>query len=145
VLAEFDAAPEIRQRAREALGKARRSGAELHLDAMAFSAAPSLPFDIAVMEKTQRAAVAPCSIGWADIGSWDEIWRLSPKDGAGNVVVGPVAAIDVANALLRSEGVKLCVAGVNDLIVVATPEAVIILPRERAQEVKQLRDLADEL
>jgi mannose-1-phosphate guanylyltransferase/mannose-6-phosphate isomerase len=145
LLAEFDARPDIRERAREALSKARRSGAEVHLDAAAFAEAPSLPFDVAVMEKTQRGAVALCSIGWADVGSWDEIWRLSPKDGGGNVVVGPVAAINAANTLLRSEGVKLCVAGVSDLIVVATPEAVIIVPRERAQDVKQLRDLADKL
>ena len=89
---------------------------------------------------TRLGAVAPCEIGWTDIGAWDEVWRVSEKDACGNAVQGEVVALDAADCLLRGEGVTVCVAGVRDLIVVATPEAVIVVPRERAQEVRALRD-----
>lgn len=87
----------------------------------------------------------PCEIGWADVGSWDEIWRLSKRDEAGNALLGSAAALDGNNNLLHGAGVKVCVAGVDDLIVVATPEAVLIVPRDRAQDVKALRALAEKL
>jgi mannose-1-phosphate guanylyltransferase/mannose-6-phosphate isomerase len=140
LLAEFDASAEIRESALAALSAATRRNGEIHLDASAFAQVPSQPLDIAVMEKTSRAAVVPCDIGWADIGSWDEIWRVSPQDDAGNATHGPVTILDASRNLIRSEGPKVCVAGVNDLIVVATDEAVIIVPRARAQDVKAMRE-----
>jgi mannose-1-phosphate guanylyltransferase/mannose-6-phosphate isomerase len=140
LLAEFDASADIRESALAALSKASRHNDEIHLDAGAFASVPSQPLDIAVMEKTARAAVVPCDIGWADIGSWDEIWRVSPQDDAGNATHGPVTALDASRNLIRSEGLKVCVAGVSDLIVVATDEAIIIVPRDRAQDVKAMRE-----
>lgn len=142
MLEEFDAAPQIRDASLAALGQASRDGVEIRLNAEAFAKAPAQPLDIAVMEKTARAAVVPCEIGWADVGSWDEIWRLSAHDGAGNALLGGAAALDGNNNLLHGAGVKVCVAGVNDLVVVATLEAVLIVPRDRAQDVKALRELA---
>ncbi|MBC7770007.1 MAG: mannose-1-phosphate guanyltransferase, partial [Phycisphaerales bacterium] len=145
LLAEFAASADVRDKALAALAGAGRIGDEIRLDAALFSAAPSLPLDIAVMEKTSRAAVAPCEIGWADIGAWDEIWRISPRDANGNALQGAAIALDASNNLLRGDGVKVCVAGVSDLVVIATPEAVIIVPRERAQDVKLLREMAEKL
>ena len=145
LLEEFGASADIREGALAALAHANRKGARIVLDAERFTQIRASPLDIAVMEKTARAAVVPCDIGWADVGSWDEIWRLSAKDAAGNVIHGPVVVLDAANNLLRSDGVKICVAGVSDLIVVATPEAIIIVPRDRAQDVKELRGLAETL
>lgn len=145
LLREFDASPAVRDNALEALAKAARYGVEIRLDPDAFEKIPSQPFDIAVMEKTRHGAVAPCSIGWADVGAWDEVWRGAAHDEAGNALMGPVAAMDVKNSLLRAEHVKLCAIGVEDLVIIATPEAVIVAPRERAQDVKALRDLADKL
>lgn len=142
MLREFDASADIRERALESLKAARRADVNIHLDAEIFKTVRAEALDIAVMEKTKHAAVAPCEIGWADVGSWDEIWRLAPRDEAGNAKHGAVIALDAANNLLRGDGVTVCVAGVHDLIVVATPEAVIILPKDRAQDVKKLRDLA---
>ncbi|MFZ2029815.1 MAG: sugar phosphate nucleotidyltransferase [Vitreimonas sp.] len=142
MLEEFSAAADIRDAALAALEAAERRGVEIHIDADAFSRVPSQPLDIAVMEKTKRAAVAPCDIGWADVGSWDEMWRLSEQDEKGNVRHGQSIVIDGSNNLLRSEGVAIYAAGVHDLIVVATPDAVIILPRQRAQDVKKLREQA---
>lgn len=141
LLEEFAAAPEIRDAALEALRTANRSGNRIHLG-VGYANAPALPFDVAVMEKTKRAAVAPCDIGWADLGAWDEIWRHAKLDDDGNAKRGAVTALDVKNSVLRAEGVKLCVARVEDLIVIATKDAVIILPRERAQDVKRLREMA---
>lgn len=142
MLEEFSASSDIRDAALAALESAERRGVEIHLDADAFNRVPSQPLDIAVMEKTKRAAVVPCDIGWADVGSWDEMWRLSEQDEKGNVSQGQSVVIDGSNNLLRSEGVAIYAAGVHDLIVVATPEAVIILPRQRAQDVKTLREKA---
>jgi mannose-1-phosphate guanylyltransferase/mannose-6-phosphate isomerase len=143
LLAEFDASADIRDAALAALEAARRDNDEIRLDATLFSQVPAQPLDIAVMEKTARAAVVPCDIGWADVGAWDEIWRITPQDDAGNAVQGRVVALDARNNLLRSDGPKLCVAGVNDLIVIATKDAVIVVPRDRAQDVKLLRELAE--
>lgn len=146
LLEEFKVSADIRDAALEALKLAKRDGPEIRLDAAAFARAPSVPLDIAIMEKTKRAAVAPCDIGWADLGAWDEIWRLAPKDGAGNAVSGRVALHEAKNSLIRAEGgVTVCAAGVEGLVIVATPEAVLILPRARAQDVRTLKELAEKL
>lgn len=145
MLEEFAAAPAIRDGAIQALAKATRRDGAIYPDATAFAAIPAAPLDTAVMEKTQRAAVAPCAIGWADVGSWSEIWRLAEKDAAGNVLHGGATVLDGANNLVRGDGVKVCVAGVSDLIVIATRDGVIVLPRERAQDVKALKALAEKL
>lgn len=139
MLEEFAAcAPAIGEGARMAFDRARREGVEIHLDREAFAATPSQPVDIAVMEKTRRAAVAPCDVGWADVGSWAELWRLSEKDAQGNAVAGSASLLDAANNLVRGEGVHVSVVGVSDLVIVATPDAVLIMPRERAQDVKKV-------
>lgn len=143
LLDEFAASADIRDDTLAALSAARRVGDEIHLDAALFDKVRAQPLDIAVMEKTRRAAVVPCDIGWADIGAWDEIWRISPHDSHGNAAQGQVFTRDAANNLLYAEGVKLCAAGVENLIVIATREAVIVLPRDRAQEVKLLREMAE--
>lgn len=145
MLEEFGAAPGIRDGAIKALERAERSGVRITLDDSTFRAIEDKPVDKAVMEKTSRAAVAIADMGWADIGSWSEVWRLSPRDAHGNALEGPVATLDARNLLVRSEGVKVCVAGVEDLVVVATAEAVLILPRARAQDVKKLKELAAKL
>lgn len=142
LLAEFAASAAVRDAALEALHKAKRDGACIQLDAQSFARAPSLPLDVAVMEKTAKGAVAPCDIGWADVGSWDAVWRLSGKDAHGNALSGPVIGADAANTLVHADGVKVCVAGVSDLVVVATPEAVLVLPRALTQDVKALRERA---
>jgi mannose-1-phosphate guanylyltransferase/mannose-6-phosphate isomerase len=132
-------AADILREATEALLLAGRDGVEIWLDEEAFARVPAESVDVAVMETTRRAAVAPCEIGWADVGSWAELWRLEPKDAAGNAVRGSATLLDVADTLVRAEGgVHVSVAGVSGLIVVATPTGVLVLPRERAQDVKKL-------
>lgn len=132
--------PDIRDLALAALKAAPRQGAVIPLPEAEFGACPSVPVDIAVMEPTDRAAVCPCDIGWADIGSWSELLRLGPVDADGNLRRGLTAAVDVKDSLLWSDGPAVTALGVEGLIVVATPEAVIVLPKERSQEVKALLD-----
>jgi mannose-1-phosphate guanylyltransferase/mannose-6-phosphate isomerase len=138
LLEEFGGAADIRDGAARALAAASRAGSKIVLPRDLFGAVRAEPVDIAVMEKTKRAAVAPCDIGWADVGSWAELWRLSDKDASGNAVSGQAFVLDGENNLVRGDGVHVSVAGVSDLIIVATPEAVLVLPRSRAQDVKKL-------
>lgn len=82
LLEEFAASADIRDAALDSLRKAKRVGAHIHLDAESFARAPALPLDIALMERTARGAVTPCVIGWTDVGSFDEIRRLSKPEAA---------------------------------------------------------------
>lgn len=140
LLEEFSiAGADIRDGAHEAFRRARRENdIEIHLDAEIFAQVRNDAVDRAVMEKTSRAAVAPCDIGWADVGSWAELWRLSDKDSKGNAVSGSVTLLDAENNLIRGEGVHVSAIGVSDLIVVASGNSVLILPRSRAQDVKKV-------
>ncbi len=90
------------------------------------------------MEHTTRAAVVPVAMGWSDLGSWDALWQMAEKDAQGNVLSGNVVAEATANCYLRSEAGLVAAIGVEDLVVVATGDAVMVAPRGRTQEVKQL-------
>lgn len=140
LLEEFSiAGADIRDGAHEAFRRARRENdIEIHLDAEIFAQVRNDAVDRAVMEKTSRAAVAPCDIGWADVGSWAELWRLSDKDSKGNAVSGSVTLLDAENNLIRGEGVHVSAIGVSDLIIVASGNSVLILPHSRAQDVKKV-------
>jgi mannose-1-phosphate guanylyltransferase len=125
-----------------AMGKARREGTRIFPDAEAFAAAPDVSIDYAVMEKADRVAVVPVSMGWNDVGSWDALHAISDLDAAGNAhssgAAGEVIAIETSNCLVRTDGVRVAIVGVDDLIVVASGNDVLILPRGRSQEVKKL-------
>jgi mannose-1-phosphate guanylyltransferase len=130
-LAEF--APAMLDAARDAMEKATRHGQRLLPDADAFAASPSDSIDYAVMEKADRVAVVPVSMGWSDIGSWDALYALDadPK--------GDVLALDTSGCLLRSDGgIRINAVGVSDLIVVASGNDVLILPRGKSQDVKRI-------
>jgi len=88
------------------------------------------------MEATAKAAVAPCDIGWADVGSWGEVWRLGDRDADDNLTQGLTVLKDVNGVLALSSGPAVVALGVSDLVIVATAEAVLVLPRSRSQEVK---------
>ncbi|MBB5693941.1 mannose-1-phosphate guanylyltransferase/mannose-6-phosphate isomerase, partial [Muricoccus pecuniae] len=132
-------APGLLASVREATGAAGRDLDFVRLGP-AFAEAPSISIDYAVMERTERAAVVPADLGWSDVGSWDALWQVSPKDGAGNATHGPVELLDARNCLVRSEGILTAVVGLEDVVVVATEDAVLALARDRAQDVKKLVD-----
>lgn len=130
--------PEIVAACRAALGQARRDMDFLRLAAEPFGACPSISLDYAVMEPTDRAAVVPAELGWSDVGSWAALWEVLDKDADGNAVQGDVAVHEARNCLLRSEDRLLAAVGVDDLVVVATDDAVLVCPRGRAQDVGAL-------
>jgi mannose-1-phosphate guanylyltransferase/mannose-1-phosphate guanylyltransferase/mannose-6-phosphate isomerase len=139
VIAELAAhAPSVLAAAREALAKAKTDMDFLRLDAEAFAQSPSISIDYAVMEKTARAAVAPASFAWSDVGAWSALWTLAPRDDAGNVQIGDTLAEDVRGSYLRSEGPLIAAVGVEDLIIVATPDAVLVANKHKDQDVKTL-------
>jgi mannose-1-phosphate guanylyltransferase / mannose-6-phosphate isomerase len=104
-----------------------------------FSRAPKKSIDYAVMERTQLAAVMPADLGWSDIGSWSTVWDLLERDHAGNATDGPVVMLDSRNSLVRAEEAMLTtVIGLDDVIVVATTDAVLVAARTKAEQVKSL-------
>ncbi len=132
--------PDILESATAALAAATRKGAVIRLDGDLFSRTPSESIDIAVMEPTDRAAVTPCSAGWADVGSWSELWRLMEGDVHGNVVQGDAVVHDTWGSYVQGDGLTVAVVGLTDIIVVASQGAVVVLPKARSQDVKALVD-----
>ena len=110
----------------------------VRLDEKAFARAPQKSIDYAVMEKTTHAAVVEGRFRWSDIGSWDAVLEVAARDAQGNAASGPVIAVDAEGCIVHAEGRLTAVLGVADLIVVTTPDAVLVLPRARAEDVKAL-------
>ena len=135
-------APEVLAHTREAFDRARRDGVVISLDEQAFARVPSISVDYAVMEKTQASAVAPCDIGWADVGGFAELWRLGEKDGAANHVKGDAILIEAQNCLVHNSGPVVAVIGLSDIMVISTPAGVLVAPIERAQDVKKAAEAA---
>ena len=129
-------APDISRQAALALQQGPALRNTVTLDVEAFRACPSAPVDVAVMEKTKLAAVTPCAMGWADIGSWSELHKLGPRDSSGNLVHGDAHVLEGERNLVWSDGPPVAVVGLDDIAVVSTPEGVIVLPLARSQDVK---------
>ncbi|CAK0766548.1 mannose-1-phosphate guanylyltransferase [uncultured Gammaproteobacteria bacterium] len=130
--------PQVLEGSRAALAGARPDLDFLRLDAAAFTAIPAISIDCAVMERTDRAAVVPAEIGWTDVGAWSSLWEVSTKDADGNVRIGDVVTEDVRNSYIRSEGALVTVLGLEDAVVVATLDAVLVADRRKVQDVKGL-------
>lgn len=133
-------APDVLDAARKAILGAASSGRSLMPRASAFEAAPSVSIDVAIMERHDRVAVVPVSMGWSDVGSWDALYDVSPKDVVGNSLGGEVHAIDATNLLVRAEGVRVTCIDVHDLTIVATADDILILPRGSSQRVREAVD-----
>jgi mannose-1-phosphate guanylyltransferase/mannose-6-phosphate isomerase len=103
-----------------------------------FQSAPSISIDNAIMERTRSAAVLPASFGWTDVGSWSALWQISERDPAGNAAIGDVILHDATDCYVRSEGPLIAAIGVKDLIVIAAEGAVLVVPKDRDQEVKTI-------
>lgn len=136
-LAEHE--PQMLAAVREADAKASADLDFVRIDAETFSQVPDKSIDYAVMEKTSRAAVIPVDCAWSDIGSWSALWLTGDKDADGNMSEGDTLAIDTRNSLLRSHDRHLvATVGVDDLIVVTTPDATLVAHRDAAQDVKRI-------
>ncbi len=104
----------------------------------AFAGSSSVSIDYALMEKADRVAVIPAALGWSDIGSWESLHQASDRDEAGNSLGGNAVAIDSRGCLTRSDGPQITLIGVKDLVVIATADAVLVVPRAQSQRVKEL-------
>lgn len=105
-----------------------------------FGTAPSLSIDRAVMETAAQVAVVPVEMGWSDIGSWEAVHAAGPLDSSGNLLAGDVVAPDSRGCLIRSDGPVVVALGVEDLVIVATERAVLVVPRGQSQRVKDAID-----
>jgi len=133
-----DFEPDIVKAMDAALAAAKTSGNRMVLDKTAFETAPSVPLDIAVMERTAHAAMVPASFGWSDIGAWGSLSDFVEPDHQGVRGVGSVTAVDCQDTYLRGEGIHVAALGVNGLVVVATPDAVFVSSTDRSGDVKAL-------
>lgn len=123
---------------RKAVASGRTSSGAVTLESNAYAAVEPISIDYAVMEHTKRAVVVPSAWQWSDIGTWDEVWSVSEKDGNGNVTVGGANAVDSRNCYVRANGPITSVLGAQDLIVVVEPDAVLVADRKNAAGVKAL-------
>jgi len=124
---------------------AAASGDEDRTLAEVFPSLPSISIDHGVMEKADRIAVVPGSFGWNDIGSWEVAWELSERDATGNCLPAGSVAVDSSRVLVKdlttsAAKKRYAIVGVQDLVVVETDDAVLVIPRERAQDVRAVVD-----
>jgi mannose-1-phosphate guanylyltransferase/mannose-6-phosphate isomerase len=130
--------PEMAAATARALAHAVDDLGFLALEARAFADAPKKSIDYAVMERTKRAAVVPADFGWSDVGDWGAVWRLSKRDASGVSIHGQGFALDSKNVHIHSNDMLTAVVGVDDVVVVSTQDAVLVLAREQGGKVKQL-------
>jgi mannose-1-phosphate guanylyltransferase/mannose-6-phosphate isomerase len=130
--------PEILAAAQQALERAVTDLDFIRLDQETFRQAPKISIDYAVMERTERAGVLPVSFSWSDIGSWGALWDASPRDEAGNALRGNVEMVEARNSLVHSDDILTTVVGIDDIVVVAKPDAVLVTSRSRSELVKDL-------
>ena len=134
-LAKYE--PEIAAAAKQAVAARTRDLDFIRLDPEAFAKAPKKSIDYALMERTTCAAVVPADMSWSDIGSWNAVWELLDRDAQGNVLRGPSIAVDSTNCLVLSdESIVTAVVGLKDVVVVSNEDAVIVVARDKAEQVK---------
>ncbi|RDS83392.1 mannose-1-phosphate guanylyltransferase/mannose-6-phosphate isomerase [Dyella psychrodurans] len=134
-------APDMLATVRAAYATGHRDLDFVRVDKEAFTKVPDNSIDYAVMEKTSRAAVIPVSCAWSDIGSWSALWLSGQHDEQGNQREGDTLAVNTRNSLLRShDRHMIATVGVDDLIVVSTPDATLVAHRDAAQDVKKVVD-----
>jgi mannose-1-phosphate guanylyltransferase/mannose-6-phosphate isomerase len=142
VLVEFERhAPAVvdavRRSLRPAVGGRVEAGPE-------FEEAPAVPFDVAVMERTDRGVMVPLAAGWDDVGSWRSLWEIGGRDGDGNVAVGDAVLHDTRGSYVRSHGRPVVVLGVEDVVVVDAGDVVFVSSMRHAQDVRRLVERLDE-
>ncbi len=120
--------------------RAKSTESELRITAEVFADLQPISVDYAVMEKTDRAAVAPANIGWSDVGSWGAVFEIMDRDPAGNVITGNVIDLKCENSVIRSEGRLVAAVGVRDMVVADTADALLVCGLSHVQEIKSVVD-----
>ena len=142
-IAHFE--PEMLSQCTLALQSAKQDADFIRVERAAFLGCPANSIDYAVMERLVGASqlgvaprVVPMSVGWSDVGAWDALWSLADKDEHGNVARGDVLFEDARNTLVHASDRLVACLGVDDLVVVETPDAVMVARRDRTQDVKKI-------
>lgn len=134
-------APEMHSASKAAVEKAKTDADFIRIDREAFAASPENSIDYAVMERTSRAATVPVSCRWSDIGSWAALWAASERDAYGNVLDGDAIAFDSRDCFVHAAPRRLVtLLGLENVVVVDTPDVVLVALRDRVQDVKLLVD-----
>ena len=136
-LAEF--APLIKHGCEETLQQSDRQDG-VYLDPEQFALTPSDSIDYAVMERTTTGAVVPLDADWNDVGSWPALHTLAAKDNEGNAVIGDVTVVGTSGSYIRADGRLVTVAGLEDVVVIDTPDALLVTTMDKAQLVKDVVD-----
>jgi mannose-1-phosphate guanylyltransferase/mannose-6-phosphate isomerase len=143
LIAAFEThAPDLLAPCRAAIAESAEDLGFLRVGAEAYAGARSISFDYAIMERADRVMAVPLDGGWTDLGAWDALWQAAGPDADGNAAVGPVTAIDCRDTYLRSEseGMQLVGLGLDGIVAVAMPDAVLVADKARAQDVKAVVD-----
>lgn len=136
VLSQFvKYSPEVLASVNEAMDQ---SADEFSANPLIYSDIPKVPFDKAIMEKSRLVAVVPCNPAWSDIGSWESLWEIRPKDGNGNVTEGQAACYETKNCLVQAKDRLIACAGVENIVVIETDDAVLIADRSNGDAMKVL-------
>jgi mannose-1-phosphate guanylyltransferase len=134
--------PEILAAAKVCMEQSRKTEGkgfvQISLTPDTFDKVPDDSIDYAVMEKSKNVAVVPCSIGWSDIGSWSALGDLTAADADGNRIEGETMLHDVSNCYIQSNERIVGAVGINNLIIIDTPDAILVADKNRAQDVKHL-------
>jgi len=132
--------PEMLQACQEAYRLAEVDMDFVRLDKKVFSQCPADSIDFAVMEKTDQAVVVPLSAEWNDVGSWSALWDVTDKDDEGNAINGDVVTVNTKNCFLHSSSRLITTVGVDNLVVVETSDAVLVVSKDNVQDVKAIVD-----
>ena len=136
-------APAILEAATAAIERGECQSPVIRVDEEAFSCSPAKSIDYAVMEHSDRVSVVPVSMGWSDVGSWEAVFDAAEKGEGGNVVVGDALVIDGRSNFIRSDGPRIAAIGVDDLVIVATGDAVLVTKRSHSQQVRDAAQWAE--
>lgn len=131
-------APEVLAAARAAYNERAQDIGFERLAAAPFARSPSISIDYAVMERTSRAAMLPIDVGWNDVGSWSSLWDIAPRDDKGNYARGETILEDTSNCYVHSERSLVSTVGVDNLVIVDTPDALLVADRSRTQDVSKI-------
>ncbi|HDK45953.1 MAG TPA: mannose-1-phosphate guanylyltransferase/mannose-6-phosphate isomerase [Actinobacteria bacterium] len=130
--------PEMLAAVRSASLRGARSNGTIRIDLESFAAIEGDSIDYAVMEQTADAVVVPLDAGWSDIGSWAALWDIGDRDENDNILAGDVLALDTSGSYIRAESRLVAIAGLDGVVVVETPDAILVCSSEKAQDVRRL-------
>ncbi len=125
----------------ERIGQLMQAGASRQTIDDAYRTLKPVSIDTGVMERSKKSAIVPVSFQWSDVGSWGSLDEVAPKDQSGNVVVGRVVDVDSRRSIVYGDRRLVATIGLTDMVVVDTPDATLVCPKSRAQDVKQLVEL----